>query len=1195
MLSPGSRSRMWDADADGYARGEGVAAVVLKTLSAALEDNDHIECVIRETGVSQDGRTKGITMPSAQAQSALIRDTYAKAGLEINNKHDRCQYFEAHGTGTPAGDPVEAEAISHAFSDDRLGFDAGNVLYVGSVKTVIGHTEGTAGIAGLLKVSLALQHSIIPPNMLFRHLNPAIEPFYGKLQIPTTAQVWPHLPAGTPRRASVNSFGFGGTNAHAILESYEPDEAPNNVTHASACTPFVFSATSEMSLATTIARYSAYLKANPSTNLRDLAWTLHSRRSAFPVRASFPGLTVESLCSSLDAAIETTRGVLHASIGTRSTSSSTRIFGVFTGQGAQWALMGRDLILNSDFVRKSIESLESVLADLPTSDRPSWSLKDELLTEASSSRLGEATLSQPLCTAIQIVLVDLLRKANINFDAVVGHSSGEIAAAYAANFISSRDAILIAYYRGFYAKLACGHNQRKGAMLAVGTSPEDAEDFCTLPKFKGYISVAACNASSSVTLSGDADVIEEAKDVFEDEKKFARLLKVDKAYHSHHMTPCSEPYLQSLRACNIRIQRPSKPSCSWFSSVYEGKLMEACEELRDVYWVKNMTQPVLFSQAVTNAFVESVQFGVALEVGPHPALKGPATQTIQHVTTEVIPYSGLLARGVNDVAAFANALGFVWTYLGKSVVDFNNYDEFFYDDRRPKLLKDLPHYAWDHDRNFWHESRVSRLFRARKEPVHELLGTRSSDGAEGEIRWRNLLRPSEVPWLNGHQLQGQTVFPAAGYAVTALEAAMVLAGERSVQLIEIQDLVIGRPMTFDDDISGVETLITLSNIMAEQTSRDVLLTSFVYYCAANKESDSLVMIASGRISVLLGEPSHVHLPYRAEMAPDMVDVDVDRFYSSLNDLGYGYSGPFRALSSMKRKMSMGRGLVAKPPSSNEGNALLVHPAMLDAAFQSIFLGYCWPGDGRLWSLHVPTSVHRIRVNPSLCYPHTNQDIFLPFDSTLDDSTDRTIQGDVDIYAKDGQNAMIQIEGVSIVPFAPASAADDCQLFSHMVWDVAFPDAGLFAEKNRAQADEIELATLLKRVSYFYLRNLDRQVTPGELERSEWHHKKLFDYAYHISALVESGKQPFGEMEWMQDTHDQIVAMMNEYVMSNVSLYVQIRLTPVNIRQHRGQQVMSMCIRCCLISQSSYLILVSDIRTALNSGLCVQSAKTYRQL
>lgn len=212
MLSSDGQCRMWDDSVNGYGRGDGVAAVVLKPLSAALADGDPIQCVIRETGVNHDGRSPGITMPSAKAQTALIRSTYAKAGLDITNKHDRPQYFEAHGTGTPAGDPIEAEAVYNAFIGTAKSSTAqqdGDPLWVGSIKSVVGHTESTAGVASVLKAALALKHGFIPPNLHLNNVNPRVKPYYGPIQIPTTLRPWPELPQGHPRRASVNSFGFG--------------------------------------------------------------------------------------------------------------------------------------------------------------------------------------------------------------------------------------------------------------------------------------------------------------------------------------------------------------------------------------------------------------------------------------------------------------------------------------------------------------------------------------------------------------------------------------------------------------------------------------------------------------------------------------------------------------------------------------------------------------------------------------------------------------------------------------------------------------------------------------------------------------------------------------------------------------------------------------------------------------------------
>ena len=204
LLSPNGRSRMWDADADGYARGDGIASLVLKRLSDAIADGDHIECLIRETGVNQDGKSDGLTVPSSEAQAALVKGTYARAGLDISTPHDWPQYFEAHGTGTKVGDPREAAAIDACFGSQPVN---GNPLYVGSIKTIIGHTEGTAGLAGVLKASLAIQHGIIPPNMLLNSLNPEIKQYYNNLHIPTAATQWPTLPEGVPRRVSVNSFG----------------------------------------------------------------------------------------------------------------------------------------------------------------------------------------------------------------------------------------------------------------------------------------------------------------------------------------------------------------------------------------------------------------------------------------------------------------------------------------------------------------------------------------------------------------------------------------------------------------------------------------------------------------------------------------------------------------------------------------------------------------------------------------------------------------------------------------------------------------------------------------------------------------------------------------------------------------------------------------------------------------------------
>ncbi|ORY17104.1 hypothetical protein BCR34DRAFT_634445 [Clohesyomyces aquaticus] len=1122
MLSPGSRSRMWDAKADGYARGEGIAAIVLKTLSAAIADGDDIECIIRETGVNQDGRgtAKGITVPSAAAQTRLILETYQRAGLNAKSEEDRCQFFQCHGTGTPAGDPVEAEAISNAFFGEKSA--SKNSLLVGGVKTVIGHTEGTAGLAGLLAASLGIQNGFVPPNLLFSELNPAIAPFYGKLKLPLELTKWPEVPNGHPRRASVNSFGFGGTNAHAVLESYA---APvlDTATSAQAFTPFVFSAATNTALSASIRAYSTFLKTNPSVNLQDLGYTLHSRRSVLAVKASVPACSDdEELIAQLDALLERSKD---AALGTSTSPSSPHILGVFTGQGAQYAGMGKGLILQSQFVARRVDELQNVLDQLPTADRPDWRIRDELLAGAAFSRLGEAALSQPLCTVIQVILVEILRSAGVEFAAVVGHSSGEIAAAFAAGYVSAEDALKIAYYRGLHTKLASSNGQC-GAMMAVGTSPEDARELCEFEDFTGRICVAASNSPTSTTLSGDAQAIEEAKLVMDDEKKFARVLKVDKAYHSHHMQPCREPYIESLRSCNITVQHDAK--CKWFSSVYDGNLIESSRVglLKDTYWADNMCNEVLFMQAVQGALESCGPFNAGLEVGPHPALKSPALDTVKARGVEAMPYCGVLERGKDAIKASSDSLAFLWTQFGRNTVDFNGYQRLVsQSDASPKILKSLPCYSWDHDRLFWYESRASRVFRSRAEPLHILLGSEYTENA-GEYRWRNNIQPREIPWLSGHQLQGSTVFPAAAYVSTAIEATRKICKGRELQLIELENVNIGRAITFEEG-SGVEIVFTLRLDSHSKVTDDAVSAEFTYHSASSKDADILSLNACGRLLVTVGPPLNDILPPRGLPVPNLVSVDDTLFYNSLTELGYQYSGPFRAASALQRASGYGSGVISTSAEDND-SGLLVHPATLDCAFQSSFLAMCWPGDGTLRELHVPVSIRRVRVVPNYCYAYGQQNTRLPFESILDKGNTTAIHGDVTVYAEDGRTTILQIEGIKVVPLTVSAPPEDRPIFSTWTWNVSGPDGALAVGGDRASERDLELASVAEQASIYYLVNLKKIITSEELARSEWHHKRLFEFADNVINGVRDGTQPFSEIHWLDNTREQVYDLMAKF-------------------------------------------------------------------
>lgn len=1206
-------------------RGEGVAAVVLKTLSAALADGDHIECIIRETGLNQDGgTTSGITIPSASAQRDLIRSTYARAGLDpLGNPGDRPQYFEAHGTGTPAGDPVEAEAIYRAFFGDGDG--GGNVdprpqllpdnsgscsppLYVGSVKTVLGHTEGTAGLAGILKASLALQHGLIPPNLHFKSLSDRVAPFYRNVEIVRgRPRPWPVASPGAKqqefRRASVNSFGFGGMNAHAILESYNPE--PGAGAAAPICTgplftPFVFSAGSDASLRASLGAYAPFLGSDRALGIdaHDLAWTLRQRRSALAHRTYVAAASVDDLRQQLVTKLQA--GGNNTAIGVRVSGSGcgnrtpVRLLGIFTGQGAQFTRMGAELVEQSGTARRIFQELEAHLAALPPGDRPSWSLTEELLAPAASSRVQEAAVAQPLCTAVQILLVDLLRLAGVRFDAVVGHSSGEIGAAYAAGALSARDALCVAYFRGLYAGLAASPRGQhiRGAMIAVGTSMADAEELCRDEVYAGRLVVAASNSSSSVTISGDEDAVTELQDLLEDENKFYRRLRVDTAYHSPHMDPCVAPYVEALRRSGVEALRPAHHSGSgasrWFSSVHDRWMdLETETGLSDTYWAENMTHPVLFSHALRTALLSTDAGGydLVVEIGPHPALQSPACQTIRETTGSEPAYHGTLARKIDAVAALSASLGFLWQH--GAPVELDRYERAMRPGepgQRYKLVKGLPSYQWNHSARHWAEPRFSRRMRLRREPWHPLLGHATPDCGPHRLQWRNILRATTAgeqddgkgvdngqSWLAGHRVQGQVVFPAAGYVATALEAARALPGadaasgpgsetdgRSSLLLVEIRDLVIHQAVVLASEISdgGVEVLIELADI--SPVDRDNRICArFTYSAALGRKDDGFTLAASAEIEVLVGTRNELDpklLAERHSVMPHMVDVEPQRFYTSLSSLGYEYEGRFRSLDVLKRKHGKASCLVRvkarhSGKDSDDGCSpvpLLAHPAELDAAFQSLLLAYSYPGDDQLRTLHLPVRIDCIRVNPALCgspaWPErtlgsiTKQysgqwdppgEVLVPVDATVLRPTDRGsispqrgFSGDITIYTTTSPHAAIQVQNVQLRPLGgSAEEGKDRNIFLKMNWVAAMPDGhaaaaagddrNIISPRTRAAFDALE------RIAAFYLRQFDAQVPADSPLRSPAEGGATACYLQYARRVASSLAER--NQEWLRDS------------------------------------------------------------------------------
>ncbi|RYP52198.1 hypothetical protein DL768_002589 [Monosporascus sp. mg162] len=1148
MLSAKGYSRMWDANVDGYARGEGTAAVVLKTLSQAILDGDHIHCIIRETGLNQDGRTTGITMPSVASQSALIRDVYSRAGLDYTNPRERCQYFEAHGTGTAAGDAIEAEAIHRAFFGDSASEpadstepEAANKLYVGSIKTIIGHLEGAAGLAGLLKASLAVQHGVIPPNLHFKKLNPKIKPFYHRLEVPVQAMPWPAIQEGNVRRVSVNSFGFGGANAHAIVEQYTSSTMTQGETlnGDSLSTPLIFSASCESSLAANVEAFAAMLRDTSNGKLatmEDIAATLQSRRSNLPVKLAVTGSTRQRIAAKLQTVLEAPE----SGLGIRSKlkeGAKSKILGVFTGQGAQWPSMGAHLLQSSPAFRQALKALETSLAELPSP--PVWSLTEELAKPSATSRISEAEISQPLCTAVQVALVDVLSQSGITFDSVVGHSSGEIAAAYAAGFITARDAIRIAYLRGASAKFAGrdGDDGKKveGGMAAVGLSFEEAIELCSQPQYNGRVRVAASNSPSSSTISGDAEVVRDIQASLSGEGIFARLLKVDVAYHSHHMTPCAVPYQDSMAAAGVTAQQPPESwACTWISSVTgEEQSMSNLNLLEDgSYWVRNMTDSVLFSQAVTKALSRSGSFDIGLEVGPHPALKGPVADTLKANGAATLRYEGLLKRrsreedSGNDTETLGNAVGFVWAHLDSTRVDWAGYRRALGASASFSHVTDLPTYQWDHHQPFWAESRLSRNYRTRVDPPHSLLGSPCADAdSTEEKRWRNFLKLEELPWLKGHKFQNVVLLPASFYVALATEAVSRSIVADDVAVVEIEDVVLPRAVTLEEGSVGVEMIVSL-----QKDRDDEHFYHFSAFACKRQDHGGLERTATASIRVVPGVASEDTLPAAPLVRRgDMVEIDVDRFYQSIAAMGLEYSGEFQGIEEIHKRYHYCQAEVWKP-SVGRGDAA-IDPAFLDVCFHGVFAALCFPDDDTLWGPFLPTSIQRLKVNLHAIGLESPLGVPYSLDCQVTDSSADSFSADIHIRQHAEGPTMIQVEKFTCSSIARPAPENDRKLFLKTVWQ---PDivhdavSGQYVPEFEAsyKASELELVHLRERLAYFYLRKLHERNLPRD--RVQWHHRRLLEWADRVVAATKAGTHPVRTPEWNNDTVDDLQRLAQRY-------------------------------------------------------------------
>ncbi|EAQ91811.1 hypothetical protein CHGG_00046 [Chaetomium globosum CBS 148.51] len=772
LFSADGRTHAFDHRAkSGYARGEGAGCLILKPLHQARADNDHIFSVITHTGISHNGRTVGIVAPCPDAQEKLVTRVLREAGIhpwEVG-------FFEAHGTGTKKGDPIEARGIYNAVG---RYFSPENPLHIGSVKPNVGHLECASGIISIIKGALMLYYGFILPNADFERVNEAIPLAAWNMRVATRQKPWPR----NTNRLCINNFGFSGSNSTCVL-STTPRCRSIEIADNGAYSPlrlFVLSANDETALRKSVSKLGIWIEQHAelyqTTMPRNLAYTLCQRRSHLQWRMA----VVAGMCSDVTKAINS-----HEAVPTRAPSVPPKVAFVYTGQGAQWFAMGRELMKTHPVFLDSIKRADNVLGVL----RADFTASEELNRDEDSTRVGLAQISQPICTAVQLALTDLFASFGVTPGAVTGHSSGEIGAAYAAGALTFVDAMTIAYWRGqVVIELRNSHPQLRGAMMAVSHNADDIQELVEAMNriHQPQVTIACVNSPMSVTLSGDEAGIDLIAEHLQSANIFHRKLFVDVAYHSRHMGIIAPAYrfliglIEPLDGRNRDVQ--------FFSSLRGCKVRP--ERLGPRYWVDNLTEAVQFSTSLEQLCNEYSP-DILVEIGPHAALKGPILQGIKEFLGPAamkISYLPTLVRGQDATRTCLETAGQL--FLHGYPLNFFEINHNREEAERPELLAALYTYPWSRQR-YCYESRITHQHRFKPFPRYDALGTLADWSDSLNPTWRNIIRTEDLPKVREYQASAQTAYM----------------NELSTVAFEIRDLVVSEHLYLMDD-QDVEVLVS---------------------------------------------------------------------------------------------------------------------------------------------------------------------------------------------------------------------------------------------------------------------------------------------------------------------------------------------------------------------------------------------------
>ncbi|CAF3482496.1 unnamed protein product [Rotaria sp. Silwood1] len=965
------RSRSFSVDASGYAKGEGLGMVLLKRLSDAERDGDRIYCVLHDVLSNHDGSEgkSGYVIPAAAGQARLLDEIYSRTQYD----RSRIFYVEAHGTGTQVGDPIEANVIGEFFQ--RSPFDP--PLLIGSIKSNIGHTEGAAGIASLIKVAMCMKHRTIPPNMHFKAYNPKIEADRFNMHVVQTMTAFPLISKDDEKEhtvaAGISSFGIGGNNAHAIVEEYHPKERSINVNgHIDGellqqHNVFIFSTKSGDSLYKQVASFNEWLKEIESQDdersflARISQQLLLKRTISHGNLAIFVSANRTQLQQQLDVFLQkqSTPGLL---VTKRVSSSFPRICFVFSGQGPQWWAMGRELYSSEPTFRQWIHRINEELMKINGGE---YNLLNEMIEKTEKeSRINDTNIAQPALFALQVALAALLASWNILPNAIVSHSAGEQAAAFVSGRVSLNEAIRIVYNR---SRLQHRNTRQGGRMLAVAMSEQEVRD-SLIKGIEHLVSVAGVNSPRSVTLSGDEKVIDELESILTTlhPTVFKARLRIENAFHSHQMDRFGvrEEMLSTL--ADIRglplenTQEMFDVRCAQarlYSPVTGGRI-EDKTPLDSHHWWSNVRQCVRFGDAI-QAIIQDGVVDTFLELSPHPVLATSIQECCEKTSTFQPLILPTLKRKEDEQKTLLTSIAQlsyspdVWkSFLASRYVQPAEDLEHLFDN--------FPLYAFNLT-PCWYESKESALERlAYRLPLHPLLGVRQWTNHTSAI-WKSLINLNlpEYAYLSQHKMQDAILLPAAGFLEMALAACRQL-------LPVVNDDETPPPIAFEQ-VEFIKALVLTENELTEVITQIVMPMRewFIYSrpwsgagpdcrrssgMACNDFIDSFVDLqtlnayslrqftlhARGRIDIGSHLNIHASSAYRFsnEKTSNWYDLDVANLYAHFSTRGYQYGQDFRVMTSIKTTNSQVTGRVAPANEEQNDKRYHLHPLIIDGCFHT---------------------------------------------------------------------------------------------------------------------------------------------------------------------------------------------------------------------------------------------------------------------